>query len=155
MTWAGRSTFGCFNIPRIINQGHQMLLCSTLATPTAHSGLPSSRSQRILWNLSNKQCSHCLIESVYYAPFLLYLMYHGYFSTYWRTVEDFKTKFHSSSFNGHSNPGWISWKFLFNSDCWQFFAGLLLLLAQHLILYSQIKKNIRQKSANEQEVSLL
>ena len=71
MMWGGRSTFGCFNIPRIINQGHQMLLCSTLAAPTAHSGLPSSRSQRILWNLSNKQCSHCLIESVYYTLYSL------------------------------------------------------------------------------------
>ena len=153
MMWGGRSTFGCFNIPRIINQGHQMLLCSTLAAPTAHSGLPSSRSQRILWNLSNKQCSHCLIESVYYTPFLLYLMYHGYFSTYWRTAEDFKTKFHSSSFNGHSNPGWISHQVLFNSDCCQFFAGVWLLLANLIWFYIRIK--ICKTSANELEIFAL
>ena len=75
--WAGRSTFGCFNIPRIINQGHQMLLCSTLARADHSLRTSFIRSQRILWNLSNKQCSHCLIESVYtpylYSMFLIVL----------------------------------------------------------------------------------
>ena len=44
-----------------------------------------------------------------------------YSATHSRTVENLKTKFHSSSFNGHSNPRWISHQVLFNFDCSKFY----------------------------------